>query len=128
VVERENGTRKVSLNFSKTTSKVNPEFQRECDIHNIIKLPLSEQPIMSYGDVTDLPSLRDVFRTVHDVKSNFMKIPSDVRKLMDNDPANLHSFLTNPKNKDLLISKGVLKAPKKEVIPSPDAKSGTSEE
>lgn len=117
VITRKNGTKRVSMDFSKTTSRTNPEFQRECDINNIVKLPLPPQQPLTYGDVTNEPTLREVFKTVYDVKSNFMKLPSDVRKLMDNDPSKLHSFLTDEKNHALLVDRGIIK-PKKVVEPN----------
>lgn len=106
----------MQLDFSKGTSRTNPEFQKECDIHNIIKLPLPEQVELAYGDITETPTLRDVFKTVHDVRSNFMKLPSDIRKLMDNDPSLMRQFITDPKNKELLMDRGIIKRPKQKPV------------
>lgn len=113
ITKRENGSTKVTLDFSNTTSLTQQEFLRESNINNIVKLPMPEQTPLSYGDLTDPPNLRRLFETIHTVKESFMQMPSDVRKLMDNDPAKMQEYVTNPKNQDFLISRGVLTRPEK---------------
>ena len=125
ITTRENGSLRVQKDFSDCVSKTKLEFQKECDIHNIVKFPLPPQAPLAYSDLSNVPNLRDVFKTVHDVKENFMKIPSDVRKLMDNDPSKLKMFIEDPKNKELLLAKGVLKAPES-AKPLPNKKIDTS--
>ena len=43
-----------------------------------------------------------------------MELPSDVRKLMGNDPAKLHEFLNNKENHELLVKRGILNETKVE--------------
>ena len=109
ITERENGTKRVQLDFSETVSRCKPEFAKETNINNIVKLPLPEAPVLSYGDLRDPPNLGDVFETIHQVKEHFAQLPSDIRKLMDNDPAKLQDFLNDTKNHDILEARGLLK-------------------
>lgn len=111
--KREDGSYRIQKCFLDSYSRTKPEFQRETTLKNIVasgQFQPAQNPL-DYADLTNEPNLRDVFRTVHEVKSNFEKLPSDIRKLMDNDPSNLKDFLTNPDNKELLVSKGVFSAP-----------------
>lgn len=109
VTQRKDGSFRVQLDFSNTTSRTKPEFLKEVNINNIVKLPQMPIPPLTYADLTDPPNLRQLFQTIHDVKESFSKLPSDIRKLMDNDPAKMQSFICDPKNYSLLVSRGILK-------------------
>lgn len=108
ITDRSNGSKRVSIDFSKCTSRTKSEFARETNINNIVKLPLPVAPPLSYADLTNPPDLRQVFATIHTIKENFSQLPSDVRRLMNNDPAEMQSFIMDPQNRDFLISRGVL--------------------
>lgn len=108
ITTRENGSLRIKLDFSHGTSRTKQEFLKETDINNIVKLPLPEQKALSYTDLRNPPDLRKVFETVHTVTDSFASLPSDLRRLMDNDPSNLQAFLSDPKNTQILVDRGVL--------------------
>lgn len=85
------------------------------DINNIMKkyqktgvLPETRAHLAQYLDVSEVPSLEDAHDMVMEARSMFMELPSDVRKLMDNDPTKLYDYCKDPKNQEFLIKRGVL--------------------
>lgn len=120
---RKNGSRRSAIDFSESVSLCKTEFQRETDINQIVKFPIPPKTPMSYGDLTNPPNLEDMFSTIHEVQDHFMNLPSDVRRLINNDPSQLQNFLNDPKNRDLLVSRGLLieeKAPEAPKKASPE--------
>jgi phage internal scaffolding protein len=88
---------------------------KNSDINNIMKkyaktgvLPQTKQNLAQYLDVSEVPSLEDAHNLIIEARNMFMELPADVRKLMDNDPNNLHDFCKNPANREYLIERGVL--------------------
>lgn len=91
-------------------------FKQECDVNYIVKRyvqtgeleHVSENP-PHYGDVADLPKdLFSAYEAVDRAEAAFMDLPSDVRKQLDNDPANLSAWLNNPDNKSAAVRYGLL--------------------
>jgi len=121
ITTRENGSLRVQQDYSKTTSRTKQEFVRETDINNIVKYPMLENTeALTYADLTSPPNLREIFKSVHEVKETFAQLPSDIRKLMNNDPAQMESFIADKKNHKTLIDQGIL-------IPRETKKSKTSQ-
>lgn len=99
---------------------------KACDINNIVAqfaktgiLPDSNrQP--SYLDVSNIPSTEEAFKIAHEARDAFMRLPSTIRKLIDNDPSQLSKFMLDEKNRDLCIEHGLFNKPevKKEEKPS----------
>lgn len=87
---------------------------KSCDINYIVaqfqKTGVLPQPtkIPVYSDNTDQPDLIQAFYTVQEAELAFLELPARVRKLMDNDPRNLESFMVNPENSDILKKHGLI--------------------
>ena len=109
VTTRENGSIRVQQDYSETTSRTKQEFVKEADINNIVKYPILENQVpLTYADMTTPPNLREIFKSVHEVKETFATLPSAIRKMMDNDPAKMEKFIGDKSNQELLIQQGVL--------------------
>lgn len=109
----------------KGVSMTDQEFKNSSDINNIIKAPVTPPEFeQSYGDLSKMPDLETAFKITQDAITAFEMLPSNVRKLIDNDPSKLVSFIEDEKNKDFLIKEGVLKKPKADPVatgPQPSA-------
>lgn len=91
-----------------------------CDINNIMAtyqktgmLPHFNQIEPKFQDNTNIPSLEDSFNAVRAATEQFYELPATLRKLMDNNPQNLESFIQNPANEKYLIEHGLI-VPRKE--------------
>lgn len=97
-------------------SRVDKSFAKAADINNIVTkfhktglLPeTGVQPV--YGDVSSVPSLEDVHSVLKKAQDAFQALPSDVRKLMDNNALKMESWLLDPNNRELAEKHGLLKA------------------
>lgn len=99
-----------------------------CDINCIMDrykktgmLPQFKEKFPMFIDNTGVKSVEEAHQLVNEANYLFEQIPAKVRKLMDNNPANLIDFVNNPENFDIcleygLIEAGLIKA--KEVTPS----------
>lgn len=105
---RENGSRRVSLDFSDCTSRTKQEYVKESNINNIAIIPPKPIEPLAFADLRNPPDLAQVFKTVYDVRDGFAQLPSSIRSMMGNDPSKLQAFITNPDNYDLLVKRGVL--------------------
>ena len=90
-------------------------YAKACDINvimaNYAKTGLlpnfpEKQPI--FIDNTTIPNLMEAFNISNKAIEMFFDLPADVRKLMDNDPANLELFISNPENADILAKNGLI--------------------
>lgn len=106
--------------------------KKMCDINNIIMqyqktglLPHLSDQVGRYVDNTLAIPLEEAYERLSDAKHLFYQLPAQVRKLMDNDPAQLESYIQNPDNHSILVKYGVLELrtpPKKDegvTTPSP---------
>jgi len=59
-------------------------------------------------DNTKIPDYYQAFEILENATTLFNDLPVKIRRLMDNNPALLERFLTDPSNKDILIKEGVL--------------------
>lgn len=101
-------------------SRTKQSFKDESDINHIVKryqkagVPLTMQPGAIFGDFTDA----DTFRRSHDAiataKSEFEKLPSNVRNFFDNDVALCIDFMANPENEADCIELGLMPKKQKE--------------
>lgn len=89
------------------------------DINNIMAqyaktglLPNINEHIASYQDNTLAIPLEEAHNILTAAKVLFMELPAQIRKLMDNDPTQLQSFLNNPDNQDILIKHKMLESKK----------------
>lgn len=114
--------KRVQVSFKNTISRTKPEFSKSVDINQIVKRGLPPAPPLQYADLTNLPSLEDAFRITRHAEEMFSKLPSNIRKLIDNDPSRLEEFIKDPENQELLIREKILIPPKQEIPPAkPDA-------
>lgn len=90
-------------------------FKKMCDINLIMKkyvekgeLPNFKTKTPRYVDNTQIPTLLEAHEIVQKAKEMFYELPSQVRKAMDNNPANLEIFISDPENEKLLTKHGLL--------------------
>lgn len=90
-------------------------YKNACDINIIMAnyaktglLPDSGMKQPFYIDNTEIPNLMEAFDISNRAIDMFYELPADVRKLMDNNPANLENFVLNPENTDILRKHGIL--------------------
>ena len=108
-------------------------FKEECEVINIIKkhdrngiIEHVQRGQARYGDFSEVADYREALDLVRDAQSEFMTIPSDIRKKFDNDPGKFYEFVSNPKNKEELQEMGFINTPKKSVdVSSPTDKTSS---
>lgn len=114
VTNRKDGTRRVQYDCSHDKLLTDQSSATEADINNIMayhkKTGMLPQVVSigDYRDNSDIPSLEDAFKLCKDAQDLFYALPPSVRKLVDNDPAQLENLLSDPHYADLLIKEGVL--------------------
>lgn len=93
-------------------------YKKSCDINVIMAqyaktgmLPCANTSVPRYIDNTTIPNLEQSFKIVNTAIDMFNELPPTIRKLMDNDPSKLESFVMDPKNKNLLIQEGLISPP-----------------
>lgn len=90
-------------------------YKKLCDI-NVIMANYAKTGVFGHVnqnaprfiDNTGLPSLEKAFEIVYAAEEAFYELPAEIRKLMDNDPSKLESFIQTKENADLLLKHGVL--------------------
>lgn len=98
----------------------------DCDINNIMAryerdglIPHVNQYEGQYGDFTGVVDYQSALHIVQDAEACFMSLPAQVRKKFDNDPGAFLDFVTNPDNRDEMVSMGLM--PKGVVRSTPEA-------
>ena len=93
-------------------------FKDECDVINIIKkhdrngiIEHVQRGSARYGDFSEVADYREALDLVRDAQSEFLNIPSEIRKKFDNDPGKFYQFVSNPENKEELIRMGFIESP-----------------
>ncbi|AXL15222.1 internal scaffolding protein [Microviridae sp.] len=106
--------KRVSLDLSRP-KLTDASFQNSCDINVIMQnyqktgmLPSFPEKTPEFIDCTSIPDLETAFKVSNEAMQAFYELPSDIRKLIDNDPSKLQSLLSDPKYQELLIQAGVL--------------------
>lgn len=109
------GEKPVGIIFERP-SLAQQHFREECDINAIVRRYLqtgvlehqSDAPVF-YGDVSELPlTLTEAYAAVERAESAFMSLPSEVRKSINNDPAQLVDWIVN--NRDMAAKFGLISA------------------
>lgn len=109
--------KRVQKSFDRPT-RTQQSFKEECDINKIVARfkkatgvdlveTLREGIEAPYMDVSAVPDYRTAFDIVNRAQSIFEALPAILRKRFDNDPAGFLDFVTNPANKDELVSLGL---------------------
>ena len=124
------GDRVVEPFHTEGESMTQQHFREECDIKNIIKrhdrtgiIEHVNRGIAQYGDYSEVHEYREAIDLVNNATNAFMELPSDIRKMFDNDPGEFFEFATNPANAERMVELGLAPSP------APDAGSaGTAAE
>lgn len=104
---------KNGVQFTEPT-KTQQQFEEECNINNIVKRYKQtgivthlahELPV--YGDFSEVPDYQTAFDIVVTAQDNFMRLPADLRKRFDNDPAQMLEFLQDESNYEEAVKLGL---------------------
>lgn len=121
IIRRDNGTIRVQT-INNLPSKTQPQFQDSTNINIIMKKYHAGHGISHinsrkgfYDPDGKLSAInyQQSLQTVIDAQNSFNSLPSEVRKMFQNDPYQLITFLSDPKNKDKAMELGLLN-----IIPS----------
>jgi phage internal scaffolding protein len=106
-------------------SMAQQHFLKECDVREIIKrndrtgiIQHVNRGVAQYADVSDVKDYKEALEMINSFMESFMGLPSDIRKLFDNDPGEFFEFATNPANADKMVEMGLASSP------APEAGSG----
>lgn len=132
---RPNGSRRIRVEFE-NPSRTKQAFKDECDVNNILKKYQKTNLIThvnsikgSYGDFTNAPDYQSALNSVMDANERFMGLPSNLRRLFNNDPASFIDFVSNDANYDKALELGLLSKDKADAyIASKAAKTASSPE
>jgi phage internal scaffolding protein len=113
--------------FTEGESLTQQHMAQECDIKEIIKrhdrtgiIEHVNRGVAAYGDYSEVHEYREALDLINNAKESFMVLPSDVRKMFDNDPGEFFEFATDPANAEKMVELGL--------APSPDSAPPTNEE
>lgn len=135
IVIRENGTKRVMYHFD-GPSLTRQEFKDECDLEKMIKrfsaTPEGREALQRaqnfvggrYEDVSSVPDYREAIELVKRADEAFEGLPSDIRKRFDHDPAKFIDFVDDPKNREELVSLGLVAKPADSVVKEPETPAG----
>lgn len=101
-------------------------FKDECDV-NFILAKYERTGLVDhisrfqgdYSDVTDTVDLHTALNIVRDANDAFASLPSNIRKRFNNDPAHFMDFVSDPENRDEMISLGLISDPGQPVRSGP---------
>ena len=107
------------LSFETTgESMAQQHFLKECDIREIIKrndrtgiIEHVNRGVAQYADVSDVKDYREALEMINSSMESFMGLPSDIRKMFDNDPGEFFEFATNPANAEKMAELGLAPSP-----------------
>jgi phage internal scaffolding protein len=109
-------------------------FKEECDVINIIKkhdrngiIEHVQRGKARYGDFSEVADYREALDLVRDAQTEFMTIPSDIRKKFDNDPGKFYEFVSDPDNKEELKKMGFIDKPEEVVVQSSATTTGSGD-
>lgn len=98
------------------SGKTDQSFAKDADINNIVAtyhktgvFPSADGPAL-FADVSDAPSYQDALQIIINAENAFMSLDAKTRKKFDNDPAQMLSFLEDPKNRSEAAALGMLKS------------------
>lgn len=95
-------------------SRTQQQFKKECDVNNILakhrRTGMVTHVNKHQGQFGDFSNLEDYQTSLHKVmtaQNSFNLLPSELRNKFGNDPAQLISYLADPKNDDEAIRFGL---------------------
>lgn len=90
-------------------SRTKQSFKDEVNVNNVIKkyritgqMPMTMGEPM-YGDFSDVKSYQESINIVMKADEQFKRLPSDIRKKFENDPAKFLEFVGNPDNHEEMV-------------------------
>ncbi len=93
-------------------------FLKECDIKEIIKrndrtgiIEHVNRGVAQYVDVSEVGDYKGALEVITTSMESFMGLPSDIRKVFNNDPGEFFEFATNPGNADKMVEMGLAPSP-----------------
>ena len=123
---------KQGIEFKQPSLTVQAE-EPNCNINNIMQryatqgiLPPTNGAEAQYADVSNIGDYMECLQVVQNAQNAFDSLPSALRKELDNNPANLVTFIQNPANKERcvefgLLNQEVMEVPKVVVTPVSDS-------
>jgi phage internal scaffolding protein len=122
VIMRPNGTKRIKLTLDSKQITDQSDLKAS-DINNIMRqyaktgvLPNLKDRVAQYIDNTQIPSYMEALEQIQGAKEMFLELPSNLRKMMDNNPNNLEKFIKDPENEDICLKYGILEKEKPPVI------------
>lgn len=97
-------------------SKTQQHFAKDADLNTIVKrYGITDGAILPaaadaryYGDFSDAFDLRDALDRTRDAVAKFNALPSELRRIFENDPALLHDWVSDPANIEQAVELGLL--------------------
>lgn len=93
---------------------------RRFGLDKLSQLPPAPVDPSHYGDLTNVPTLRDLLEIGRDAKEKFLALPSKLRERFNNDPSKLWAFVNDPENAEEAVRLGLLKERPKTAPPGQD--------
>lgn len=103
-------------------SMTDQSFKKETDINRIIRKGLVglDSSDFVFADVSAFPDFQEQRDAIASVHEQFDRLPSELRRKFENDPANLIDFMSNPENEEASIELGLRPKPQKNGSQAPD--------
>ena len=118
IIKRENGSKRY-LSVPEGISMTDQSDTNMVNINTIMDnyrktglLPNFPERIGQYIDTTKIPSYMEAQAQIRAAKELFEALPAKIRKLMNNDPKNLETFIQDEDNQSILLKYGLIHAEK----------------
>lgn len=105
---------KQGYTFNEPSLTVQAE-EPNCNINSIMAryatqgiLPPTNGATPQYADVSNIGDYMECLQVVQNAQNAFDSLPSALRKELDNNPANLVSFIQDPANKERCVEYGLI--------------------
>ena len=93
-------------------------FQEECDIKTIIKkhdrtgiISHVASGVAQYGDYSEINEYRESLDLINHAQESFDGLPSELRKMFNNNPGEFFEFATDPANAQTMVELGLALSP-----------------
>lgn len=121
--------RRVQIHFN-DPHLCQTQFADDANINTILdkynrtgELPYGRRPEGQFMDLSELPDYREALEVITTANQAFATLPAELRKKLDNDPAKLQDFMSDPANADYLLEKGLFAAIRRpQIAPESDLK------
>jgi phage internal scaffolding protein len=93
-------------------------FAEECDIRNIIKkhdrtglISHVQRGAAQYGDYSEINEYREALDLINNADAAFAGLPSEIRKMFNNNAGEFFEFATDPANASEMVQLGLAPSP-----------------